>query len=268
MALTLQELKFEYEFWLQVLGDHARFILESLSPIENKDINLAKQFKRIFDELLDEARELNSTEVMLDLTVRTDVHVTHFKKFKLSLLERHLFKQIEIHLSPTFINHMINELEEFERIIRYFKRGESPPNVHELHHHLLWLQDAYGHAGAIHDNMDAVEKRLREKSMLFTKHFEEFYLKAVEFAGYIRTKVYEFPALERMNKNVRLEIEAFQMFLNELLELDISAKALGTFPSLMADHMFREECYYLFKLAESTNESPPDCNPAKPRIEK
>lgn len=71
-----------------------------------------------------------------------------------------------------------------------------------------------------------------------------------------------------MNNEVKLEIEAFQMFLNEILELDISEQVLGTFPTLMADHMFREECYYLTKLAESAETAKPDCDPAKPRIEK
>ncbi|WHY83686.1 DUF2935 domain-containing protein [Siminovitchia fortis] len=233
-----------------------------------RDVDQAKGFKRIFDELLNEARKMNDIKGMLTLTSRAEEHVSHLKVFKLSILERHLVKKIKIHLSPTFINHMINELEEYERIIGYFKKEESPPVVHELHHHLLWLQDAYGHAGAINDNMDAVEKRLKEKSQIFTEHFEDFYLKAVEFAGYLRTKMYEFPALARLNNDAKLEIEAFQMFLNELLELDISAEALGTFPALMADHMYREECYYLYKLAESTKETAPPCNPAKPRIEK
>ncbi|HBZ10626.1 MAG TPA: DUF2935 domain-containing protein [Bacillus bacterium] len=268
MTLSVQEFKFEHEFWLQVLGDHSRFILESLSSVEKKDIDQSKEFKKVFDELLHEARRLNDIKTMVILTERAEGHVIQLKKFKLSLLERSLVKQVKIHLSPTFINHMINELEEYERIISYLKKEESPPIVHEIHHHLLWLQDAYGHAGAINDNMDAVEKRLKERSSLFTKHFEAFYLKAVEFAGFLRTKMYEFPALARLNSDAKLEIEAFQMFLNELLELDLSAKALGTFPALMADHMYREECYYLYKLAESTQDSSPPCNPAKPRIEK
>ncbi|VEF48236.1 Domain of uncharacterised function (DUF2935) [Bacillus freudenreichii] len=162
MTLTLRELKFEHEFWLQVLGDHSRFILESLSPVENRDIDQAKEFKRIFDGLLLEARRLNDIKGMMSLTERVAKHVIQFKNFKLSLLERSLVKQIKIHLSSTFLNHMINELEEYERIIGYFKKGESVPVVHELHHHLLWLQDAYGHSGAITDNMDAVEKRLKD----------------------------------------------------------------------------------------------------------
>ena len=266
MPVTINELKFEHEFWLQVLGDHSRFILDSLSPEENRAIGEAKRFKKVFDELLFEARQLESTGSFYDLTLRSEGSVRELKKFKLSLLEKQLAKKVKIQLSPTFINHTINELEEYERILSYFKKNESLPILHELHHHLLWLQDAYGHAEAIYVNLDATEKKLKEKSHLFTVHFEQFYLKAVEFTGYLRTKKYDFPALDRMNDESKLEIQAFQMFLKELLELNISAQVLGTFPALMADHMFREECYYLTKLAESTKAQSPECDPTKPRI--
>lgn len=43
---------FEHKFWLQVLGDHARFILDSLAEREKEDIQKAKQFKQAFDVLL------------------------------------------------------------------------------------------------------------------------------------------------------------------------------------------------------------------------
>jgi len=36
---------------------------------------------------------------------------------------------------------------------------------------------------------------------------------------------------------------------------------LSTFSALMADHMMREECYYLTKLAQSTNTAKPSCDP-------
>ena len=127
--------------------------------------------------------------------------------------------------------------------------------------------DAAGHAGAISSNLDQVEKRLKEKSDQYTKHFEDFYLKAVELAGYLRTNLSTFPALEKMNVDVNLEMTLFKHFLHELEELELSAQALGTFSPLMADHMSREECYYLMKLAESTHIKKPNCDPTKPRLQ-
>ena len=94
---------------------------------------------------------------------------------------------------------------------------------------------------------------MKEKSHKFTKHFEEFYIKATELTGYLRTNLTKFPALERFNNEVELEMRLFKTFLHELEEMELSAEVLGTFTAPMADHMAREEQYYLTKLAESKN---------------
>ncbi|MEK4011704.1 DUF2935 domain-containing protein [Peribacillus sp. FSL M8-0224] len=254
--------RFEHQFWLQILGDHGRFIHESLAPVEVEYIEIASEFIQIFDTLLGKA---NSEEIS-QLTATAEQETLRFREFKLCLIKEHLVGKIKIHLSPSFINHMVNELEEYLRLLKYFNANQMPPVFHELHHHLLWLLDAAGHAGAISSNMDDVEKRLKEKSEQYKKHFNDFYLKAVEMAGFLRTNLSTFPALEKMNADVTLEIKFFQHFLFELEELDLSAQALGTLSPLMADHMWREECYYLTKLAESTDMEKPNCDPAKPRL--
>ncbi|MBS4173128.1 DUF2935 domain-containing protein [Bacillus sp. FJAT-49736] len=267
MKTFIQTAKFEHEFWLQILGDHSRFILDSLSVSEDKYIREADYFKHVFDRLLQNARSLNDESSLITLASEAVPQVEKLKQFKLLLIERHLVGKVKIHLSPTFLSHMVNELEEYERLLQYLQKGEKPPIYHELHHHLLWLQDAFGHAGAIHSEMDATEHKLKLESKEFVKQFQQFYLKAVVFTGYLRTSLDTFPALKKMNQDVKLEMEMFQIFLKEIFELEISNQVLSTFPVLMADHMFREECYYLIKLAETANTEIPNCNPAKPRSE-
>ena len=254
--------RFEHRFWLQILGDHSRFIHEALAPVQTAEIELASNFINVFDTLLEQA---NSSELM-QLTAQAEKETIKLRDFKLELIRKHLVGKIKIHLSPSFINHMVNELEEYLRILKHFKAGQVPPVYHELHHHLVWLLDAVGHSDTIYTNLDGVETRLREKSSLFKKHFQDFYLKAVELAGFLRTNLTEFPALTKMNAESQLEIKLFQNFLNEIEELRLSKQALGIFAPLMADHMYREECYYLMKLAESANLKPPNCDPAKPRL--
>ena len=257
-----QTARFEHRFWLQILGDHSRFIYESLAPVQEEEIKKALTFIRVFDELLGLAKSKD----LVSLSTDAESAVLNLREFKLELIKKHLVGKIKIHLSPTFINHMVNELEEYVRILNHLKAGQLPPVYHELHHHLLWLLDAAGHSEAITSNLDGVEKKLKEKSNLFRNGFEGFYLKAVELAGYLRTGLTTFPALSKMNVDAQLEIKLFQIFLSELEELELSKQALGTFAPLMADHMFREECYYLMKLAESASLDPPNCDPAKPRM--
>ncbi|MFC2948723.1 DUF2935 domain-containing protein [Virgibacillus sediminis] len=266
MDKLLESASFEHQFWLQVLGDHSRFIRDSLYPSEKKDIQIAEDFVYTFDLLLNRVKSLQESNVIA-FTKEADHAAEELKDFKLSLIRRHLIGEIGIHLSPSFINHMVNELEEYQLVISYLKQGEAPPVFHELHHHLIWMLDASGHAGAINDELDKVEDRLKQKSKAFADHFDAFYLKAVELTGFLRTNVHSFPALRRFNNDVEIELQLFRTFLGEIEEMELSKTVLSTFSVLMADHMAREECYYLRKLAESTDTSPPDCNPAKPRTQ-
>lgn len=255
---------FEHRFWLQVLGDHGRFIQEALAPAEKEEIAAALYFIHTFDSLLNSA----GTADMVHLSRRAEEEARKIRAFKLELIEKQLTGRVKIHLTPTFINHMVNEVEEYLRVLEYLKNTQVPPIFHELHHHLVWLLDASGHAGAINDNLDQTEKRLKEISNTYRKHFDEFYLKAVEMTGYLRTNLASFPALSRMNNDVSLEIRLFMGFLEELEELKLSEQALGSFAPLMADHMYREECYYLTKVAQSAGTEQLDCDPGKPRTQR
>ena len=44
-------------------------------------------------------------------------------------------------------------------------------------------------------------------------------------------------------------------------ELELSNEVLSVLSARMADHMAREECYYLLKLAQSSGLEMPKCNP-------
>ncbi|WP_186576697.1 DUF2935 domain-containing protein [Aquibacillus kalidii] len=260
----IKSASFEHQFWLQVLGDHSRFIRDSLYPKEEQEINRAKEFVHTFDDLLERSKHLKESNAIA-FTKEAETAADKLLKFKLYLLGIQLEGKIGIHLSPTFLNHTVNELEEYQLVLSYLKQGDVPPIFHELHHHLVWLVDAHGHAGIINDHLDGVEQRLKKQSKEFSKHFADFYLKAIELTGYLRSHLESFPALQKFNKDVEVEMNLFRGFLHELEELELSEKVLGTFSGLMADHMAREECYYLIKLAESSNTTPPNCDPTKPR---
>lgn len=52
MANFEQAAGFEHGFWLQILGDHARFIHDSLAPQEKQEIEQTRYFIQVFDQLL------------------------------------------------------------------------------------------------------------------------------------------------------------------------------------------------------------------------
>ena len=262
-----QSALFEHRFWLQILGDHSRFIFNTLSPKETADIQTAQHYIKAFDQLLNQARDIESDAQLGTLNKQAYSLTVNLRQFKLSILERQLVKQIAIGLTPTFINHMVNELEEYLRILDSLLEGKPVPQFDALHHDFVWLSDAVGHAAAISSDLDFVEKRLIERSQEFEGHFQQFYLKSIEMAGYMRTELRDFPAFRRFHTDVDMEMNLFRAFLKELEDLELSAEVLSRISPLMPDHMMREECYYLMKLAQLGLVQDPECTPDKPRIE-
>jgi hypothetical protein len=262
-----QSALFEHRFWLQILGDHARFIYNTLSPVEKQDIQLADSYIEGFDRLLEAARTIQAEIELGELATQAHLLTEDFRAFKLDLLSRALLGKVKIGLTPTFINHMVNELEEYLRILNELVQGRPVPIFDALHHDFLWLPDAAGHAAAIASDLDSVERQLIKQSEKFRKHFEQLYMKSIEMAGYMRTNLKDFPAFLRLHKEVDLEMKLFVGFLNELEEMEFSAEVLDRISPLMPDHMMREECYYLMKLAQLGLVSEPNCQPDKPRVE-
>nr|WP_223823606.1 DUF2935 domain-containing protein [Rummeliibacillus sp. TYF-LIM-RU47] len=250
VADYLKSAVYEHDFWLEILMNHGQFIRDSLYESEKEAIEKAKGFIERFKELHEKVKALDIASAPRFASEANEA-AEQLKQFKFDIIRRQLEGKIGIHLTPSFIGHMVLELEEYQNVLGYLEKGEVPPIFHELHHHLLWLRDAYGHAGTINDNMDGVEKRLKEKSHLFTQHFEQFYLKAVELTTFLQANIDSFPALKRFNNEVDVEMNLFKTFLLELEEHELSAEVLSNFTAPMAEHMAKEEQYYLLKLAES-----------------
>lgn len=262
-----EEALFEHRFWLQILGDHGRIIRNALSPLETEAVRKAQAFIESFDALLAQARSATEAADLSALNREAYARTIALRTFKLDLLGRHLFGRVKIMLTPTFINHMVNELEEYLRILQALTAGRPVPRFDPLHHDLLWLPDAAGHAGAIAADLDRIEKRLMRKSEEFEKHFECFHVKAIELAGYMRTNVKDFPAFRKFHRDVDLDMRLFVAFLTELEEAELSAEALDRISPLIPDHMMREEWYYLKKLAAGGLVPSPQGDPTKPRAE-
>lgn len=255
---------FEHCFWLQILGDHSRFIHDSLAPSEKEKIEKSEEFIVLFDDLLEEARKNLSQESLKNLTEKSYKAARDIRAFKLQIIKEHISGKIKISLTPTFINHMVNEVEEYLKILSFIVQ-EQLPSFNAIYHHLLWLPDGAGHAGAINDRLDEVEEELKHTSKKFSQRFKAMYLKAIELCGYMRTGLSDFPSLEKLNLDVENEMSLFSGFLQELEHLVSNKQVLSTLTPLMLNHMCREECYYLTKLSKVSKIKQPQCNAVSPR---
>ncbi|WP_254006219.1 DUF2935 domain-containing protein [Desulfuribacillus alkaliarsenatis] len=257
---------FEHQFWLQVLGDHARFIFNTLSTSEQEEIKHAHYFICTFDELLNKSRAKLSEAELIELTKEAKLYSEKIRNFKLHLIKRHLVGDIAIGLPPTFLNHMVTEVEEYLQVLCMLLKQQMPI-IEAIDLHLAWLLDAAGHAAAVMGDADMIEKNVIDQSESFTLRFEEMYIKAVELCDYMRTGLRTFPRLDRFNQQVAQDIWDFKVFLRELEGLEKQNRFLTVTDTLMFDHMAREECYYLHKLAQVTSLPAPKCDPTQPRVE-
>lgn len=260
------DLAFEHQFWLQIIGDHLRFILTCVDHRETEIIQSATQLKETADQLLDDAR--NNQNVTND-AIELVKEVIQLKK---EILLRHIEHRVEISLPPTFLNHMLNEMEEYNRILTGQFTDCRLPQDHLLNAHNLWLKDAVGHAEAIANRLDSVEKDKILEFRKFEKDFKILQMKSDEFIGYLRTGILDFPALQKLNNDAAFKILLFIKILEEIIELRLEKLILGSIAPLLMDHMIREECYYLYKIYQDQQKlgikTPPiPFDPTQPRIE-
>ena len=234
-------INFENRFWLQILGDHVRFFEMTLAPKEIQLLQEAQRLKVVLDTLLNEARRKRENSPSVETILRT---VGEVKELKKTILARLLVGEVDINLPPTFINHSLNELQMYEKILTSFRDTGSFEN-HVLETHYLWNSDAAGHAIAIVQTIDPVEKKLMKKLKKVHKTFEALFIKSLEMIGYFRSGLQEFPSIDKLNREVTDELIVFAEILKTIREERLTVELLGTINPLVLDHMLRESAYAL-----------------------
>jgi hypothetical protein len=229
------DLNFENKFFLQILGDHARFIHKSLSPTEEELIEDTIYARDAADELLERARGNRSIN-------NIDDFLGSINDLKTEVASRLLTGEIDINMDATFVNHMRNELDEYRKILD----GVEPVNTIPVHK--LWLLDAAGHSDALICRLDPTEELRRKRLKKLKKHFDKLFHQTLEFEGFQRF-VDEWPAISALDEKSETHIRLFINDLEELFEGRQAKTILGIFPILMPDHMIREENYYLFNIS-------------------
>lgn len=82
------------------------------------------------------------------------------KKMAFALYEES--RSLKNKFTPTFISHMLNELEEYEKILLHLQRTGHLPEVNIVELHKLWLSDIVGHLDTIKSKLDFVELLIRK----------------------------------------------------------------------------------------------------------
>lgn len=226
----------ENQFFLQILGDHLRFFRNTLAKDEDQLLAKVESLIVPADDLLEQARQGG------DINPRA--LVKEIKNLKKEILRRLLKDEIKIHLGPTFVNHMLNELEEYELILD----NQFPKST--LDSHKLWIIDASGHAGILKNMLDPTEKEMKKKLKIIKKNFKSLYQTTDEYIGYLRSGLDHWPAIDKLDKMAVRELGVYFKVLEELGQLNMDKQVLSHILPLMIDHMLREQYYYLAKISD------------------
>lgn len=272
-------------FWSEIFRDHAIFIHDNLGPQEEQQARWADGFKLSFERLHVEAEkvarqagiaapagayavtgvpaeaplaglqgaELSRYEQEAVKLNRTLVEsLSSIRAFKEQILTKKLDCQVTLALGPTLLAHMIVEAEEAHRALtRVRETTPLPPALEALHHHLVWLPDASGHADVLHGTMEGTEQKLREETYEFKHAFDGMHIKALELYSMLRIAPRMAGALRRLNRDSMAKMAVFRAFLAELREHLSDCEVMGgNLPPLLADHMLREELYYTEKIMQ------------------
>jgi hypothetical protein len=272
---TVEKLR-EGWFWSSVFRDHATFIYDHLAPDQGDAIRWAKAFKERFTARTEEAAhlagqagiagpagsfalaggsalahchgfELGHHEGAAERLVAPLVNeITEFMEFKRLLIELKLDCAIKLALGPSLLHHMVDEAEEAIIALNGVREESfTDPAARALHSHLVWLPDAAGHAAALDNNIDGVEQLLKGRTRHFEQVFNGMQIKARELAAMLQVRPRMVGALQRLNVDAMTQIGLFRSFLAELREHTEECEVMGTLVPLFADHMLREELYYM-----------------------
>lgn len=245
------DIRNEIEFWTHIMRDHGVFQYTSLAPTETESINTAFYFMNLFSRLNSEAR---SNKVNIDnLVSSSKTAVMQFIEFKKYMLTRLMNCNIQLQMTPSFLNHMINEALEFLHVLN-LEDGTTPYNktLENMRLHKMWLPDASGHANTVATSLDAAESAYVKEANEFAKKFDKLFKKANEMYNLYERTGLENGVLRHFNEQVTITLSNFIGFLEMLEELkdECSLLSSGTFTTLKPNHMMREEGYYVYKIKE------------------
>lgn len=269
-------------FWSGVFRDHMTFVTDNLAPSEDATIRWAQSFRRNFAQLNSQAEtlaqeagiagpagayaaaeppaesplaglqgmELGRYETQArQLSREMLATIQSVKGFKEDLIQKKLECKVKLGLAPSLLAHMVVEAEEGQRALSSVRESAPlPPALEALHHHLVWLPDAAGHAAALHGGLDATEEQLLETTADFKQVFNGLHIKSLELYSMLRVAPRMVGALTRLNRDAMGKIEVFRAFLLEMREHLEGCEILGSLVPLFADHMLREELYYTEKI--------------------
>ncbi|MCL1787247.1 MAG: DUF2935 domain-containing protein [Defluviitaleaceae bacterium] len=229
-------------FWTYILADHALFQSNAFSHKEAAHIETAEQFYHAFITYNQAFSQKQSVD--LHALEEETVRFIDFKKQIVAGLLRH---QVLIGFSPTFINHMINEADEFLSILRF---GTCPAKTENGALYIkTWLADAYGHARTLAAFLDLAETPSIKEAQAYKNTFGRLGKKASEMYM-IHENLGAGIDLALLKEEVTDALNGFNQLCQATGRLLDAKKIMcvGTLSSEVTNHFVNEHMYFMHKM--------------------
>jgi hypothetical protein len=171
--------------------------------------------------------------------------VLQFRSFQLGIVNLQLTGGIPINLPPGALNEMLDEEDEYLRIVNTGQRGSGMNEAAFLiHQQLLWLPNFAAHAALVRAQLDPGEANLFVVYNHYAKIFQDMANKTMELRGLMRDNLQLVPALAQATRESGEITQEFIGALEKYRENRSTARVLAISPPLLADHFIREAGYY------------------------
>ena len=265
----------EHLFWLEILQDHAIFVRDHLSVTERNEISIAEGVSQSFQALLSNLKQLNPTlsytsSEMTDFAKRSYTVSYEYYRFEGHLQNLRIKNEINLNLSPTYLNGTLSENQEYLRLLSYLVHGQQPVPQRLDQLLDLWLEDQLGHIILLRNLVDPIELSVDRQTNLYAEKFQMFILQNHHVKGFLRFTEQGFPRQRELALEVGRTVIEMNQFIRSVVEKYKGNRLLNKTTLRFLEHHFPETCYFIKKLAEFAQELQSEsvqCSLRKPSFE-
>jgi hypothetical protein len=244
----------EHYFWVNILLDHAIFVRDYLSPVEEKLITEAKSFIQRFTLLRQQLEQIPRTspiqsQALIEFSKNSAQVSYEYYLYEGRVLNLKINNQVNINITPTYFNGTLSENAEYLRILQYYQNGSNYPPLPLVDLLDLWLEDQLGHAALLRRSLDGVELLLIERVNKLSSLFQAHILKNEAIKGYLRFLPPHFPAQIAFAREVTGTVVAFNQLVEHVIRLYKGTEVFSATTLRFLEHHFPESCYFLQKLS-------------------
>ena len=253
-------------FWLQLIGDYARLLIQAFAPDQTAEIQQTRNFINQFDNLLARSRQTLTKEQLDQLNKDAATATQNIQKFFLQMLSLQVRSNAPIFIKPAVINNAVTFTQEYLYLLNSFMKNERPITGTAIQLEIYWLPVFIQIAKVVSDSMGLFKVQLRQKAEDYSNIFINLFLTSMELEGISRIGTDDFPMYSENQKEAADVLKDFSRFLESLISLSQQNRIPGTLSVLYLDRSIRLVCYVLRQLAVLSDTELPECDPASPRL--